>query len=184
MSLEDGRSPAVKYSKQIPGVTVRDAVLELISEPFVTDFAAEIPVTLTGSEVVEEKPDTWKHVMTCKFETSHYDLSSAIKKILPSVVHLTWQQIWTVQGDTEASADLHITTETKPAAKTRGTAQLQLNAGGLLYSFTGKTKVSVPVLGGSLGSQVDDHLVAGILDDQLTVLARRLQARPESGPVG
>lgn len=167
----------MQYSKQIPGSSVREVVLELISEPFVAAFAAEIPVSLTGSEVVEEKPDTWKHVMTCKFDTSHYDLSSAIKKILPSVVHLTWQQIWTVHGEAEASADLNITTETTPAAKTRGAAQLQLDADGLLYSFKGKTKVSVPLIGGSLGSQVDDHLVASILDDQMTVLARRLQQR-------
>jgi hypothetical protein len=164
----------VKYSRLTQGGSAREAVLMMISDPFVAAFAAEIPVTLVGSEVVEERSATWRHVMNCEFSTSRFDLPAAVKNILPSIVKLSWQQTWTVHTDSEATALLHISTEGSPSSTTEGKARLNTEVDGLRYSFEGKTRVSVPLFGSSLASMVDEHLVSGVLDDQLAVLGRRL----------
>ncbi len=164
----------MKYSGNIKGSSARAAVRTLLTEEFVTAFAAEIPVRLLSSVVTEEQPDTWQHVMSCEFDTSGFDLNGAVRKFLPSIVKLTWQQTWTVQDDTHATVVLKITTEGSPSATTSGDAALVVDGDELTFSYEGKTKVSVPLVGGKLADLVDEHVVEHVLDAQLAVLARTI----------
>ena len=165
----------MKYDGTIMGSSARDAVVALLTDQFVADFAAEIPVTLLSSDVSEERPDSWRHVMTCEFDTSGFNLNGAVRKFLPSVVRLTWQQTWTVHDDARATAVLKITTEGSPSAETSGNAALVSDGEELTFTYEGKTKVSVPFVGGKLADLVDEHVVEHVLDAQLAVLARTIE---------
>ncbi len=161
----------MKYSRVTQAPSAVEAVRVLTSDQFVQDFAAEIPVTLTGSER-EETGGVLRHVMRCQFHTHDLHVPKAFRSVLPDEIRLVWDQVWTLHHDDEATAVLRISTHGKPSSLTTGTAKVSRGSDGVSYRYKGETQVSVPLIGKRIASAIDDGLVAAVLDDQLKVLAR------------
>lgn len=157
---------------------VPTAVRLLVSEPFAAAFAAAIPVDLISVDVRQPRDDEWHQVMRCAFTTTAVDVPSVARKFLPDVLHLSWEQTWTLHDAEAATATLRVVTDSSPSAKTTGEARLTGTADELGYTFTGRTKVSVPFIGGTLADLIDDNLIGGLLNDQLDVLTSHMAAPP------
>lgn len=163
----------MKYVQDFPSAPASEVVRLLISQPFVRDFADEIPVSLLGSEVTQVG-DSFRHVMQCEFSTTDLELPSTIMRFLPAVVRLDWQQTWTITNDQQAEAELYIHTHGSPSATVNGRASLHAGPDSLRYTFEGTPSVSVPVAGKRLTGMLEKHLLTGVFDDQAKVMHRHL----------
>ena len=161
----------MEYAKTIDGSSAKEAIGIMMTDEFAHAFAEAIPVELLEVDLAEESTGTWRRVMECHFNTSGLDMPSLARAFLPNEVSLTWDETWTVQSDDSASSELHVTIAGSPSAHTRGHVVLSSDSGRIGYRYKGQTTVDVPFVGGRLGGLVDDHLVGGILDDLLDVLA-------------
>jgi len=161
------------YDRAIGATTATSVVAVLVSERFVRDFAAEIPVTLLDSRVTTVADGT-EHVMVCEFSTHEFDLPRAIRRVLPSIVRLDWIQTWTRVDETSGDGLLRVQTHGTPSAHTKGTTHLANESGEMRYRFDGHVIVDVPLLGNRFGRLIEENLVDAILDDQLKVLRRHL----------
>lgn len=167
----------MKYTTTVKGASVRQAVRILLTDEFAVAFAGQIPVELVEATVTQSEENVWHHVMSCRFETRQFDLPSMIRKVLPDTVHLTWAQTWTINSESEATAELRVRTQGKPSLKTKGHVLMHSQEDILNYRYKGETQVDVPLVGGKLADMVDSKLVSGILSDQVEVLARMVDSR-------
>lgn len=163
----------MEYVSTVGVVDAQRAVSVLTDDEFVAAFAAEIPVTLLDSSTVPSS-DGIHQRMRCEFATDRFDLPSAVRRFVPTMVRLDWHQFWASLDAQRAESELDVRTHGHPSARVKGRVELSPRDDVLQYSFSGRTHVDVPLAGKKFGALVDEHVIGSILDSQVIVLRRHL----------
>ena len=162
----------VRVSETIGAYDIAAVRAAFVSDEVKRDFAARVGVEMNRPVEIVVNVEATDISMTWQLDTRQFELPSMVRNALPSTATIEWSETWT-EGLT---GSVTVLSRSGPTARFTGASSLSVSDGLVEYRVEGRAKVSIPLVGGTFASMIEEHLVAPVLKDHADAVRAYLSA--------